>query len=186
MNPKSKWNIKYIDRLNTDEEISANARLMNLSAYFTGGEALDFACGLGGNSMFLARSNYQVHAKDISEVAIEYLKEQAENQQLAIFPILCDLTDVSSLQLKDCSVDLIVITYYLDRALFPIVKSIIKENGFFFMETFYRSSQTENQGVSNKFKLEPQELLTEFGDWKVLFYEENEHEGRQTIFCQKV
>jgi tellurite methyltransferase len=50
------------------------------------------------------------------------------------------------------------------------------------METFYLSPKNENQGVSNHYKLQPGELLADFSDWKVLFYEENEQEGRQTIF----
>ena len=39
--------------------------------------------------------------------------------------------------------------------------------------------------ISDRFKLHSKELLREFIDWKILFYEENEYEGRQTIFCQK-
>lgn len=81
--------------------------------------------------------------------------------------------------------DLVVIAYYLDRALFPLIKSLIKDNGYFFMETFFLSSANEHEGVSNQYKLQPGELLTEFRDWHVLFYEENQHDGRQTIFCKK-
>ncbi|MDR6123102.1 hypothetical protein QFZ87_002699 [Bacillus sp. SLBN-46] len=53
------------------------------------------------------------------------------------------------------------------------------------METFYQSPIDENQGVSNQYKLQPKELLTEFGDWKVHFFEEVDNESRQTIFCKK-
>jgi hypothetical protein len=41
------------------------------------------------------------------------------------------------------------------------------------METFYQSPQIENQGVSDQYKLQPKELLVEFGDWTVHFFEEN-------------
>lgn len=53
------------------------------------------------------------------------------------------------------------------------------------METYYQPAHTENHRVSDQFKLRPKELLTEFREWKVVFWEENEIEGRQTIFCQK-
>ena len=53
------------------------------------------------------------------------------------------------------------------------------------METYYQSPQNEIQRLSNQYKLQPKELLAEFGDWNVLSFEENELEGRQTIFCQK-
>ncbi|SMQ81416.1 Tellurite resistance protein TehB [Bacillus sp. OV166] len=185
MNLKNKWNRKYKERINQLEAPMPNERLAILSPYFTGGSALDLACGLGGNSLFLARLNFQVQAIDISDVAVNYLEEIAGKQKLAIFPRLCDMTDMTHLNLNNSSFSLIVITYYLDRSLFPLVKSVVKDNGYFFMETFYKSPKKESQGVSDQYKLQPGELLAEFSDWKVLFYEENEHEGRQTIFCQK-
>ncbi|WHY84080.1 methyltransferase domain-containing protein [Neobacillus novalis] len=185
MNLRIKWNNKYKERINQREEPVPNVRLKNLSSYLTGGPALDLACGLGGNSLFLARLNFQVQAIDISDVAINYLQELAAKKKLAIYAQLSDLTEITSLNLPKNSFNLVVITNYLDRSLFPLVKSIIKEDGYFFMETFYMSPKHENQGVSNQYKLQPGELLAEFGDWKILFYEENEQEGRQTIFCQK-
>lgn len=180
-----KWNTKHKDRLDQLKEPQPNPRLKDLSTYLNGGTALDLACGLGGNSLFLARMNYQVEAIDISDVAITYIQEQAEKNQLNIQPRVGDITELTNLHWQDSTFNLIVISYYLDRSLFPVVKSLIKEDGYLFMETFYQSPQNENQGISNQYKLQPKELLAEFGDWTVLFFEENEQEGWQTIFCQK-
>ncbi|HEY2421855.1 MAG TPA: class I SAM-dependent methyltransferase [Neobacillus sp.] len=185
MNTRSKWNTKYIELIDQLKEPAPNPRLINISSYLKGGKALEFACGLGGNSVFLAQLNYQVQAIDISDVAINYLEEKAEKLKLDIYPQLCDLTELNKLDLQNSFFNLVVITYYLDRSLFPIVKRIIKENGYFFMETYYQSPQHENQGVSNQYKLQPKELLLEFTEWKVLYFEENQQEGKQTIFCQK-
>ncbi|EKN67594.1 methyltransferase type 12 protein [Neobacillus bataviensis LMG 21833] len=185
MDSKTKWNTKYQERMNDLREPAPNPRLKDLSAYLIGGQALDLACGLGGNSLFLAEMKYQVEAIDISDAAINYIQEQVFINKLNIHPRVCDLTNGGDLHWKDNSYDLVVITYYLDRSLFPNVKRMIKEKGYFFMETFYQSQQFENQGVSKHYKLQSQELLSEFGDWIVLFFEENEQVGRQTIFCQK-
>ncbi|MBO0962790.1 class I SAM-dependent methyltransferase [Neobacillus sp. MM2021_6] len=185
MNSKTKWNRKYHERINVLKEPVPNPRLRNLSSYLMGGQALDLACGLGGNSLFLAEMKYEVKAIDISEVAITYIKTLATNNKLNIHPSVSDLTSGDKYHWGDTIFDLVIITYYLDRSLFPIVKTIIKELGYFFMETFYQSPQNDNQGVSNQYKLHSQELLTEFGDWTILFFEENKQEGRQTIFCQK-
>jgi tellurite methyltransferase len=185
MNSRMKWNSKHKERLDQQRPPEPNPRLKNLSAYLTGGRALDLACGLGGNSFFLARLNYKVEAIDISDVAIQYIQEQVSRDNLTIHPKVCDLMEINNQLWRNQSYDLVVITYYLDRSLFPFVKNLVKEEGYFFMETFYQSPQTENLGVSNQYKLQPKELLTEFSDWKVLLFEENEQEGRQTIFCQK-
>ncbi|MCQ6280799.1 bifunctional 2-polyprenyl-6-hydroxyphenol methylase/3-demethylubiquinol 3-O-methyltransferase UbiG [Bacillus sp. EB600] len=184
MNTELKWNAKHKEHLEHQREPVANKRLEGLSSYLSGGIALDIACGLGGNSLYLAKMNYQVQAVDISDFAINYIQEQAAKRKLEINPQKCDLTNMNNLYWANNSFNLAVITYYLDRDLFPIVKRIIRENGYFFMETFYQSSQNY-QSIPNKYKLMPQELLSEFREWKILFFEENEKEGRQTIFCQK-
>jgi tellurite methyltransferase len=185
MDSKMKWNIKHKAHLIDLEEPNHNSRLQNMLTYLHGGTALDLACGLGGNSLLLARRNYVVEAIDISEVACNYLKEHAENLNLTISPHVEDLNKLNDFHMRKSSYDLVVMAYYLNRSLFPLVKTIIKENGYFFMETYYLSEQNRHVGVSDRYKLNSQELLVQFSDWKVLFYEENEFEGRQTIFCQK-
>jgi tellurite methyltransferase len=186
LEPRAKWNSKHKDRINHLRQPAPNVRLKNLAPYLTGGLALDLACGLGANSLFLAQLRYQVQAIDISDVAVDYVKEQAEIQQLTVNPQLSDLKEWSNLNVKKCSFDLVVITYYLDRLIFPFIKSIVKENGYFFMETFYMSPMNEQQGISDQYKLRPKELLTIFENWQVLYYEENEQEGRQTIFVRNI
>ncbi|GHH98968.1 class I SAM-dependent methyltransferase [Neobacillus kokaensis] len=73
MDDKTKWNAKYKERLNEPEEPKPNSRLKSLTTYFSGGTALDIACGLGGNSILLAEHNYLVQAIDISDVAIKFV-----------------------------------------------------------------------------------------------------------------
>jgi len=186
MNYREKWNQKYQERLATSQPPETNKRLKNLSPYLKGGAALDLACGLGANSRYLAQLGYKVDAIDGSDVAIENVKEQVEKEKLSIQPVLADLTDYENLKLYYQKYDLVHITYYLDRNLFPIIKSLLKESGFLFIETYFLTSETDQQHVSNQYKLKSQELIKEFSDWKILFYEEEAQEERQTIFCQRV
>lgn len=185
MDHREKWNRKHKERLDELREPVPNERLKNLSPYMQGGTALDIACGLGGNSLFLAQLGYEVMAVDISEVAADYVQEMAVKQGLMVTTMIGDLTKITSLPLKKHSFDFVMNTYYLERSIIPYVKELVKQNGFFFMETYYKSPNAEHQRVSSQYKLESNELLAEFLDWKILFFEENGQEGRQTIFCQK-
>ncbi|WP_121613565.1 class I SAM-dependent methyltransferase [Mesobacillus foraminis] len=185
MDPKTKWNKKYNERLIHLETPVPNTRLIQLSSYLGGGTALDLACGLGGNSLFLAQLNYSVRAMDISDVAVKYLQSMAEKEGLAVSAVTADLENIPSLSFESNSFDLVVITYYLNRPLLSLVKSLLKEVGYFFLETYYHFPKNRNQKISSQYKLESNELLDHFKEWKVLYYEENEEEGRQTIFCQK-
>ncbi|MBT2644109.1 methyltransferase domain-containing protein [Bacillus sp. ISL-41] len=173
-----------MDRLIDGNPPEPNRRLLNMAAYLKGGSAIDFASGLGGNSIYLAEMGYDITAVDISEVAINYVQEQAAKRGLNITAKVTDLTKERTF-LKGHKLDLAIMTFYLDRSLFPLVKQVIKDQGYLFFETFYKHKAAVNGQVSSQYKLESNELLKEFRDWKVLFFEENEQEGRQTIFCQK-
>lgn len=182
---KDKWNQRYKEKLNSGKVHSINGRLKNLEHYFVnGGKALDFACGLGQNSLFLAEKGYTVQAVDISDVAIKYLQEKAREKQLDVVGRVEDLTVRSSLNFSENSFDLIITTNYLDRDILPYLQAAVRESGLFFMETFYQQDKYLH-GVSERYQLTSQELLTEFTGWQILYYEENEQEGRQTVFCRK-
>ncbi|MEH7415566.1 methyltransferase domain-containing protein [Neobacillus drentensis] len=185
MDHQHKWNKKHRERLEQIKDPIPNPRLMKLSEYLKGGIALDFACGLGGNSLFLSRKGYKVQAMDISDVAITFIQDQAAKYNLPINARQADLTSLNQKSWDNQSFDIIVVTYYLDRRIFSMIKKILSSDGYFFMETYYQVPNTVKKGVSDQYKLKPKELLQEFGDWQVLYYEEDEHEGRQTIFCRK-
>ncbi|MFT9597293.1 methyltransferase domain-containing protein [Mesobacillus sp.] len=184
MNAKEKWNRKYMDRLIDDKPTEPNRRLLKIAPYLKGGTAIDLASGLGGNSFYLADLGYEMTALDISDVAVNYVKEQAAKRGLNITSKVADLTKDKN-KLTSRKYDLTVMTYYLDRSLFPLVKQMVNEDGYLFFETFFKHKAAGNEHISSQYKLESNELLREFGDWKILFYEEDEQEGRQTIFCQK-
>ncbi|WP_078595969.1 class I SAM-dependent methyltransferase [Evansella clarkii] len=186
MDDKTRWNEKYKKRLNNErKESGANDRLKYLSPYFNGGVAVDFAAGLGENSLFLARHGFEVQAFDISEIAVEHLSKKGEEEQLSIDAQVCDLTNLDRDLIRKDSADIAVIAYYLDRELIPFAMETVKTGGFFFMETFFLAPGKEEEGVAKKYKLEPGELLSLFKEWHILYFEENEHESRQTLFARK-
>src|SRR5688572_26245550 len=78
------------------------------------GKALDVACGLGGNAVFLARSGLETLGVDFADVAVEKLNAYAEEQTLNLRAEQADLGPGS---LKPGSFDVIVVAYFLDRAM---------------------------------------------------------------------
>lgn len=184
MDSQDKWNRKYMDKLTNQTSPEPNKRLLEMALYLNGGTAIDFASGLGSNSFFLADLGYDMTAIDISDVAINYVQEEAANRGFNITAKVADLTKERT-DLTSCRYDLAVMTYYLERSLFPLVKQVIKDDGYLFFEPYYKQKTSGNEHISNQYKLESNELLKEFRGWKILFFEENEQEGRQTIFCRK-
>ena len=75
------WNRKYEEGLpsliNPDPFfVSAYERLVDQS-FPNASRALDLAAGLGRHTLWLAQRRWQVSAVDVSEVAIEKLREKA-------------------------------------------------------------------------------------------------------------
>jgi len=57
------------------------------------GKVLDLGCGVSGMSLILAEKGFNVTAIDISEIAIEKLKDEAKKRKLDVNFVLSDLED---------------------------------------------------------------------------------------------
>ena len=78
-----KWNQRYDS--SPDDFPEASHVLQDFSHLLPAqGDALDLACGLGGNALFLASTKLSVQAWDISNVAINKLNGHATSKQLHI------------------------------------------------------------------------------------------------------
>jgi len=97
------------------------------------GRALDLACGLGGNARFLAQCGLKVDAWDISDNALTVLNNWASLHHLPITPLI---TDLEQMLMPYQQYDVIVVSRYLDRALFNGLIDALKPNGLLFYQTF--------------------------------------------------
>ena len=68
----------------------------------------------------------------------------------------------------------IVVTNYLHRPLFPMLKKSLAEGGVLIYETFMAGNERYGRPSNPAFLLEPGELLAIFGDLQVLGFEEGE------------
>jgi len=165
---KEKWNNKYgasdhtVDR-QPCEWLSENAHLLAGQ-----GKALDIAMGEGRNAAFAAELGYDVTGIDISEVGVERAKGLAREKNLNLNYKVADFDDY---EFGGNEYDLILCFYFLDRRLFPEIKSALKPGGFLLFETF-NVGHLKYSSFKREWLLEHNELLKEFLDLHILKYQE--------------
>jgi tellurite methyltransferase len=137
------------------------------------GRALDLACGLGRNSLYLAAQGWHVTAVDYSRVALDIVAERAA-EGLDVRPVVADL-EAGGFTIEPDSWDLIVDCCFLHRPIFPAIKAGIRPGGLF-VGVFPMS------GINPAFLMAPGEGRELFAGWTLLHYEEAE---RMEIIAQK-
>ena len=159
---KIRWDDKYKNALLPQNVIEV---VKNYANEAKGNKALDIACGMGRNAKLLADMNFEVDALDISEVAIESLKDKKN--------INAQVVDFDTYVLHENTYDLIVCTYFLERQLFPQIHKALKEDGVFIMETFIHDEANTKVPSNKSFLLDKGELEATFSEKYDILYLEN-------------
>jgi 2-polyprenyl-3-methyl-5-hydroxy-6-metoxy-1,4-benzoquinol methylase len=134
------------------------------------GKALDVACGNGRNSMFLATLGFEVDAVDISDVAINWLSRQLDDQQLRINAVWADLT---TYRFPESAYDVVVNVKYLERSIARQLARSLRPGGLLLFESFTRTAASGSGTPMNpRVTLEPGELRDAFPELDVLDYRE--------------
>jgi len=136
------------------------------------GDALDLACGRGANAIRMAQAGLRVTAWDWSAVAIERLNSAAREQRVSI---AAEVHDVIALPPEPVSFDLILVGYFLERALAPALMQALRPGGLLMYQTFSVNAVSDNGPSNPAFRLQENELLELFQPLRVRFYRE---EGR--------
>lgn len=125
------------------------------------GLALDVACGLGADALYLAQQGFDVLAWDASSVAIKRLQKEAKAQDISISTSCVEITPSV---FKRGRFDLVYVHRYLDRDIFPAIIESLKPGGVLFYQTFTQSTAAECSptiGPTNKaYRLATNELLS--------------------------
>jgi SAM-dependent methyltransferase len=129
-----------------------------------GTSALDLACGSGRHVRWLAGAGLAVTAVDRDAGAVEPLRPLAE--------VIVDDVESGPWPLADRQFDLVLVTNYLWRPLWPRVLGAVRPGGLLVCETFARGNETVGRPARPEFLLEPGELLAVCRDWRVLGYED--------------
>lgn len=133
------------------------------------GNAVDIACGLGGNALLLASRGLNTSAWDISTTGLAKLQHFAGQQGLSINTQQIDL-EADSFPVE--TFDVIAVSHYLYRPLFPALISALNKDGVIFYQTFTDSNKGKGGPSNPAFLLADNELLEAFSCLETLFYQQ--------------
>ena len=150
---------------------------MNRGLLPASGTALDVACGRGRNAIWLAEQGFDTTAVDRDAAAIAALNERARQQALPLRARVMDLESAPP-PLGDAAYDVIVVTHYLHRPLFPSLLAALRPGGTLVYETFLRAQAARGRPTNPDFLLEPGELRRLVAPLDVRAAREGDFEGR--------
>lgn len=169
---KDKWNATH----RQSSVASATAAVLTENSFLlpAQGTALDLACGLGANALFLAECGLQVQAWDISSVALEVLQRNATEKSLNITVKQCN---IEASIVPENAFDVIVISRFLDRTLCNAIIDALKKDGLLFYQTFTQNKLATHGPKNPDFLLQQNELLRLFKPLTLVYYRENSRIG---------
>lgn len=129
-----------------------------------GGTVLDLACGSGRHLRWLAALGFALTGVDRDTVAVEPLRGCGE-------VIVADVEN-GPWPLTDRRFDAVVVTNYLWRALFPVIRESLAPGGVLIYETFADGHQTVGRPSRPDFLLQRGELLRAFAGLRVVAFED--------------
>ena len=141
------------------------------------GEALDVACGRGRHAFWLAAQGFAVRALDRDPERVADVNADARRLGLQVRAEVADL-EGDDTRMIAAPFDVVVVTHYLHRPLFPDLRGALGAGGVLVYETFTRAQAQRGKPTNPAFLLEPGELLDLVMPLEVLSYREGEFDGR--------
>ena len=143
-----------------------------------GARAVELACGLGQNAIWLAEHGYTVDAFDVSGYALrEARRRMLKRGTIGVNFVHADLDHCP---LPAYQYDLVVVFRFLDRSLFPAIRQRVRPGGTVIYHTVNVRNQRDHPSFSPEHMLALGELPDYFPGWTVLEFTEN---GRYSAFA---
>jgi len=157
----ARWNQKY--RAGNPNPGFLPERLLEQHVHLLGGQglALDLACGVGHNALYLARCGYEVLAVDGSIEALRYGRAAAHAAGLAVQFVVADLEQFA---LPASGFDVAVVFRFLDRTLFPALVRSLRAGGVLMYQTYNTNWLRERPGFNPSYLLKPGELAVHLSE----------------------
>jgi SAM-dependent methyltransferase len=135
------------------------------------GRMLDIACGQGRHMAWFASRGMQVTGIDRSFDAVEAAGRFGAGIQADIENAAWPLMQYGIQATQPRQFDVVVVTNYLWRALFPVILQSVAPGGLLLYETFAVGNETLGKPSRPDFLLQPKELLRVCDGWHIVAYE---------------
>lgn len=171
--------INWDERYRRGEHLNAAplSLVMNAAAQCQPGRALDLACGVGRHALWLAEHGWQVTAVDASAVAIETLQQRAEARGVNVDARVAEL-ERDEFVIEPSAYDLIVVTCYWQRDLFPALRAGVRVGGLVVAVIAMVDDDPQVKPMNPAFLLKPGELRALFDGWELLHDFEGKPSGQ--------
>ena len=159
---RERWNRKYAAG-NPHPTFEPDPLLVQYAHLLDGrGLALDIACGVGQNALFLARRGYEVVAVDASLVGLRYCRTASAGNGLPLHLVAADLDDFV---LPRDTFALAIGFRFLSRPLMPRIKQALAPGGLVIYQTFNVNQLRFAPQMHREYLLEMGELARLFADF---------------------
>ncbi|HEY3045648.1 MAG TPA: class I SAM-dependent methyltransferase [Vicinamibacterales bacterium] len=126
--------------------------------------------GRGRHTLLLAEAGFRTFGVDIE---LDAVKDAVARARADAFIVRAWCADLTQIPLPRAVFDVVLVTRYLQRDLFPSIRDLVKTGGVVLYETFTVHQRRLGFGpTSPEHLLEPGELARHFEGFEVLFYEE--------------
>jgi SAM-dependent methyltransferase len=130
------------------------------------GTALDLAMGYGRHALYLAAAGWDVHGIERDPDAVASVRREAARRGVSL---RIEQADLDTYRIPGNAYDLVVVFYFLDRALIPQIRDAIKPGGAIVYETFTIENQRRfGRPRRAEFCFQPGELVKSFPGFRVL------------------
>ena len=172
MRDADKWNQRYRNVTAAKPPcwvLSHNQHLLPAT-----GTALDLACGVSGDGLFMAQKGLTTSVWDSASAALELQSNWGQAQQL---PLQTELRDCEQNPPAVGSFDVICVAHFLHRPACSALAAALRPGGILLYQTFC-ADRLDPAGPSRaEHLLQPGELLDLFGCLQTRFYREDASAG---------
>jgi tellurite methyltransferase len=163
-NDRSRWDEAHSHNVNEALPDPSPFLAENI-ALLAPGSTLDMAAGSGRNALFLAAHGHRVLAADLSRVTLDAIRQRSQAMELV-------QVDLDRPCFRQSSLDNVVCINFLDRSLFPEIRTWLRPGGILLLDTFLIDQRTVGHPRNPDFLLGHNELLERLRGYRILQYRE--------------